>query len=64
MQLIISGALRLLRTPLPAAQARQLLAVFLLLSLPLCVLRKMRCAVIVRRLSREISDLGDGHAAG
>ena len=64
MQLIISGALRLLRTPLPAAQARQLLAVFLLLYLPLCVLRKMRCAVIVRRLSREVSDLGDGHAAG
>ncbi|MBR1585124.1 MAG: hypothetical protein IJ662_06255 [Clostridia bacterium] len=63
-QLIISGLLRLLRAPLPREHAARLLAVYLILYLPVCLLRKMRNAVTVRRLTRECNDLGGGHAAG
>lgn len=61
---IITGILQLLRTPLPQRVLIRLLAVYLALYLPLCLLRKMRNAVVVRRLTREVNDLGDEHAAG
>ena len=64
VQLVIASLLRLLRTPLTGVQRANLLAVFAVLYLPLCLLRKMRNAVLTRRLTREISDLGDPHAAG
>ncbi len=62
VQLVIGGLLKLLRTPLTGGQQAALLAVFALLYLPLCLLRKMRNAVLTRRLTREISDLEDPHA--
>ncbi len=64
IQLLISSALRLLRMPLPRKQAMELLAVYLILYLPLCVLRKARNAVAIRRLTRELKGLGEDHAAG
>lgn len=63
-QFLIANALKLLRAPLPKAQITQLLAVYFLLYLPLCLLRKTRNAMLVRRLTREADELENGHAAG
>jgi len=49
---------------LPGMQIILLALVFLLLYLPCCALRKMRNAILVRRLSRELNDQGDGRAVG
>ena len=64
LQLMATAVVRLLRAPLPAAQWMRLIPVFLLLYLPFCLLRKMRNAVLVRRLTKECNDLGGDHAAG
>ena len=63
-ELIVASLMRLLKTPLPGKTAAEMAAVFLVLYLPLMILRKMRSAVLVRRLTRECGDLGGGHAAG
>ena len=60
----IQGIMTLLKQPLPAAQLGGLMAVLLLLYLPLCALRKMRNAVLTRRLTREWNREEDGRAAG
>lgn len=62
--MLLQGVLRLIKSPLPGTQLVLLGLVFLLLYLPLCALRKMRNAVLVRRLSRELNEREDGHAAG
>ena len=63
-QIMIAGFTRLLKAPLPAERVYGLLAVFIVLYLPLCILRKMRNAVAVRRLTRELNGGGRGRAAG
>lgn len=62
--MLLQGILRVIKSPLPGTQIILLALVFLLLYLPFCALRKMRNAVLVRRLSRELNDQGGGHAAG
>ena len=63
-QIVLGSLTRLMKTPLPMEQWVELLLVFLLLYLPFLILRKMRNAVAVRRLTRELNDAGGGHAAG
>ena len=62
--MLLQGILRVIKSPLPGMQIILLALVFLLLYLPCCALRKMRNAVLVRRLSRELNDQGDGRAVG
>lgn len=62
--LTLKSVLSLIRQPLPPAQLAGLAGVLLVLYLPLCALRKMRCAVLTRRLTREWNGQGGGHAAG
>ena len=63
-QFLIANAIKLLRAPLPKAQVTQLLAVYFALYLPLCLLRKTRSAMLVRRLTREADEWEKSHAAG
>ena len=63
-QIVLGSLKQLMKTPLPMEQWVELLLVFLLLYLPFLILRKMRNAVAVRRLTRELNDAGGGHAAG
>ncbi|MBR6187074.1 MAG: hypothetical protein IKQ41_12550 [Clostridia bacterium] len=58
--LVLNLTLRLLKTPLPAAQLWALGAVTLALYLPLCGIRKMRLAALIARLMR---DTGPQHHA-
>lgn len=60
----IKGIMTLMKQPLPAEQLGGIIAVLLLLYLPLCALRKMRNAVLTRRLTREGNGKEDGRAAG
>lgn len=62
--LTVKSVLNLLKQPLPMAQLGALIAVLLLLYLPFCALRKMRNAVLTRRLTSELNDGGHSRAAG
>ena len=62
--MLLQGILRVIKSPLPGMQILLLVLVFLILYLPCCALRKMRNAVLVRRLSQELNEQGGGHAAG
>lgn len=63
-ELILASFMRLMRQPLPREEVVALAGVFFLLYLPLAIYRKMRCAVVVRRLTKECSGLEKDHAAG
>ena len=63
-QIVFTSLVRLTQKALPAQQLAGLGLVFFVLYLPFCVFRKLRNAVVVRRISRRLSDEGDDHAAG
>lgn len=64
VQTLILSLQTLLRQPLPAGQTAALAAVYFALYVPLCLIRKLRSAVLVRRKTKELSGLGERHAAG
>ena len=53
MQIVLNRVKNLLNNPLPTAQILQLIAVFVILYLPFCVLRKMRNAALIGKLMRD-----------
>lgn len=61
---MLQAALQLFKRPLPGRECLLLAAAFLALYLPLCALRKLRSATLVRRLTRELDERGEKRAAG
>ena len=76
MQIVLNRVKNLLNNPLPTAQILELIAVFVILYLPFCVVRKMRNAALIGKLMRDQTEHhhrggetktgkeNDGHAAG
>lgn len=65
IDLMVTQLLRVLRSPLPKEQLLLLLAVFLAVHLPLCMVRKARNAALMGKLMQDSRGLHrHGHAAG